>query len=709
MDIIHKFIPKNPINGDTMNKITERCQEVLKYFGECYAKQTMLVLVGNKEADYEYQEQRKAFVEKNKQKQIKYYKMNYPENLDIPDIPEIPPKDADVDTKRSYSLDLLSKGLKPVFPRGKYEPFKPPEVRLQLTRYIIRDKEYDPYATYIIVASDGTIVVEKERRFREFEKLNKAIKKMLPKDAILPPASSKIGGRNLTENFLRGRVESLNNYLQKISQVKEIEQSEVFQKFIGLFPSDPLDESIFDAAYRQTKFHFWIWFDAKYDTPGDAMAKLLTRAIWYSISSDIYAALPTAEAPRRASIKLAYKLIAGVVDKAVPPAWDAAYNAGKVARNKIQSVLDKVIGIILKTKNELNEKIKDAMKSAFQPIRECVGKLFTMGINQVVPPIVKPFAFIYKTYEIKTEPLILESFKNCDALKLKEAVGTLNKIHEDLVAKLRAKIDEELKTICENLKGAVTLTYLQDCFNPMKAIGVIISDFIRMIDPSHWSKIAEVMFDYKKKIASNNGDDLDAVLSLMERHALSERGYQSYLMNKARYWVRGDIYNLGLDLDLIGDVCFTLGGKLIKKVYRKSTKKFIRKFSDYIWGFKNQSQDYRPWNEKVDQAFELAYKAAKHKFNKECGNMIKEFIIGILVSPVLNKVIEEINKVVGSVLQTLTSVIPDEVKDLIDIEDMAQKDIEEVLRSTFEGAIYDQDGPFVEILNAAIKDCEISE
>ena len=89
--------------------------------------------------------------------------------------------------------------------------------------------------------------------------------------------------------------------------------------------------------------------------------------------------------------------------------------------------------------------------------------------------------------------------------------------------------------------------------------------------------------------------------------------------------------------------------------------------------------------------------------------MIKEFIIGILVSPVLNKVIEQINKVVGAAIQALTSVIPDEVKDLIDIEDMAQKDIEEVLRSTFEGAIYDQDGPFVEILNAAIKDCEISE
>ena len=37
MDIIHNFIPKNPINGDTMNKITQKCQEVLKYFGECYA------------------------------------------------------------------------------------------------------------------------------------------------------------------------------------------------------------------------------------------------------------------------------------------------------------------------------------------------------------------------------------------------------------------------------------------------------------------------------------------------------------------------------------------------------------------------------------------------------------------------------------------------------------------------------------------------
>ena len=72
-------------------------------------------------------------------------------------------------------------------------------------------------------------------------------------------------------------VVSLNEYLQKIAVIPEVENDEAFQKFIGLFPNDPLDEKIFDAAYRRTRYHFWCWFDSKYDTPGDAISKLITE------------------------------------------------------------------------------------------------------------------------------------------------------------------------------------------------------------------------------------------------------------------------------------------------------------------------------------------------------------------------------------------------------------------------------------------------
>ena len=82
------------------------------------------------------------------------------------------------------------------------EPIKPPELTIQINRYALRDTDYDPYAVYIIKTSMGKKTVEKERRFKEFEKLHKTLKKFLNKNCVLPPASSKIGVRNLTDDFL---------------------------------------------------------------------------------------------------------------------------------------------------------------------------------------------------------------------------------------------------------------------------------------------------------------------------------------------------------------------------------------------------------------------------------------------------------------------------------------------------------------------------
>ena len=178
-------------------------------------------------------------------------------------------------------------------------------------------------------------------------------------------------------------------------------------------------------------------------------------------------------------------------------------------------------------------------------------------------------------------------------------------------------------------------------------------------------------------------------------------------MDGARYSLRYHIYALKLDLDSIAETCFDLGKLVIKQIYKKSMKKFIRKFSDYVWGFSVKKEDDKSWSEKVDEAMEMAYQAAKHKFNKECGNIIKRGVCDILGGVIVNKVIEEIIKIVEPIIKTLSDALPDNIKDMLDLEEMAKNDIQEVLTGTFEGAVYDQDGPFTEELNKAIENCQI--
>ena len=56
---------------------------------------------------------------------------------------------------------------------------------------------------------------------------------------------------------------------------------------------------------------------------------------------------------------------------------------------------------------------------------------------------------------------------------------------------------------------------------------------------------------------------------------------------------------------------------------------------------------------------------------------------------------------------TLTSQIPDEVKEMINLEEMAKDDVRDLLTGTFEGAVYDQNNAFEEELNKAIENCQI--
>ena len=114
MEIIHKFIPKNPITSQTMEKITNKAKDVLKVFGEYYLKQTQLVIVRNKEDEYERKEIRKAIVKKDKEKKEKYFKKKFGEDSDVPNFPEIPEKGVPLDVMTDYCTRMLNLGFKPV-------------------------------------------------------------------------------------------------------------------------------------------------------------------------------------------------------------------------------------------------------------------------------------------------------------------------------------------------------------------------------------------------------------------------------------------------------------------------------------------------------------------------------------------------------------------------------------------------------------------
>ena len=142
------------------------------------------------------------------------------------------------------------------------------------------------------------------------------------------------------------------------------------------------------------------------------------------------------------------------------------------------------------------------------------------------------------------------------------------------------------------------------------------------------------------------------------------------------------------------------GAREVNKIEKVEGEKKIKE------KFKKEG-DSRPWREKVDEAFILAYQAAKHKFNKECGNVLKRFTCDVLGGVIINDLITKIVETVGNLIGTLTSQIPDEVKEMINLEEMAKDDVRDLLTGTFEGAVYDQNNAFEEELNKAIENCQI--
>ena len=74
-------------------------------------------------------------------------------------------------------------------------------------------------------------------------------------------------------------------------------------------------------------------------------------------------------------------------------------------------------------------------------------------------------------------------------------------------------------------------------------------------------------------------------------------------------------------------------------------------------------------------------------------------------SMILNKIVEEIKEKLKPIIESCNKLIPENIGDMIDLQEMVNQDIEEILTKTFEDAVNDQDDVFVKELDNACEEC----
>ena len=703
MNFIHKYIPQNPINATTQKKITDTVAEVLEKFAKNYATQTQLTIVHNKEQEIIEKRNRQIFVEFNRHSKIKSYKKKYGDDADIPDFPDVPEPNASLESIREYCFKMFKLGFKPMRPRGRYEVKMKPDITTYICGYFIRDLDYDPYCVYIVSSRKGNLIALKERRFTEFSALHKAIKKFVPKDLAFPAASSKIGKRNLTPDFLNGRTQILNTYLKAVVQIKDLENNEVLLKFLGLLPSkDPLDDQIFSNALRQTKWDLWNWDDIVYDTPEEAMTKLLTKEIFRAVNSDIVNALPTAEGPRKASKKVAFKAISAVINKAVPPAWKTAYEVNKKIREQVVGVLSKVIDLILENKEKINKTIKEKLFENINPVKDGLNKVITGGFQPLAPVLVKPFAPIVKTYNTKVEKTILEAFQTNDNQALDSAFNFLIEAYNQLMESLGKALDDALSSISSKLKGEFTIKELGDFFEPIGKLNRAIENLVRLLNPNHWGLIMKYLIKHKKKLEENENGNIDRILNDMEIEVYNEIYYESWRIELSVWDARSSLNNL--DLPMFGETCFKTGNDINENLFIKVMLKLLYKFSDYVWGCTITENDKRSWVEKINDAFEKAYRAARHKFVKEVGKIILSGTDNLIEKLIISNVTKLLDTFIKPVISPLESALPESIKNMVNLSVMLSEDIHDVLERVINDILCMQGDSLLNILETAVSD-----
>ena len=698
MDIIRKFIPSNPLDANAQSTLKRIIADSMAIFVKNYAKATPVVLVQNKEAQIKYDEKMKAKREKRIAKNTKYLKKKLGDDAIIPEFPEPPQtENPTFDEMQSYCVSNLKLGLKPVFPRVKTKT-PTQEIIVKLKQYQIRDSDTDPYAVYIIDAQLGICEVQKKRRFKDFQVFFKKIKSILTPELTIPEPSSKWGKRNLEPDFLKQRRKNLSHFIKGVCKLPGAAENKDILDFLGLLPSeDPIGDQIFARALRRTKWDLWIWRRIDYDKPEEGICQLLMRKVDRELWWDINRALTGTEEMKRAQRKIAYKIINAAINAAVPPAWKPAYAGSKPARETVTKALDGVISIIITQKHEIQNKLTDGLTSALESVKEMLGKVMAPLTKQVVPLTLQPFSAIIKAYQDTFEVKLLEAFNSSNPEKVTEATKILEDARKKVTEDIEKSINVQIGAMVDGVATDITINDLKEFLLPVRQIDNIISSFVDLVNPTRWGRVIEVMLKHKGEIEKMEPTDQQNLINAIQNYeyeALWRADCQSSYMRMAAsslYWRLSNIS--GVDLGSIPELCYQIGKKMQKKLHYEVMERFIKKFSDNVWGLLYAEGDFRPWKERVDGAFLAAYQSAKKKFSKNLGNIVKKAIFKILAANILTPVKKMADAVLKPIIDTINSALPDNIKEMVDVEEMANNSITSALNSTLSAAI-DAQVPF---------------
>jgi hypothetical protein len=705
MDFLRGFIPKNPINSSTQSNIQKALKELLEKFLKNYTLYSQLILIENKETEFLKKKKQQIYLQKYKLSKIKSFKKKYGDDAEIPDFPEPPEFNSNTDIVSEYCKYMFKLGFKPMYPRGKFEPKIPTEINAYIYGYGFRDSPYDPYCVYYISAYRGNIIASKERRFSDFAKLNKAIKKFLPKDCPFPPPSSKIGKRNLTPEFISARMDILNKYISIIIKIKDLQYNEDFLRFFGLLQcKNPTDEQIFKKAFKKTKWDLCNWDYIVYDTPEEAMTKLITKEVYHAVENDIENALPEGDGPKKASRKVAFRSISTTVSKGIPPAWNEAYEAGLKLRASLESSLANVIELTIEKKDEYNEKFKNLILDNITPVKDGLGKAISAAFEPLASILVKPFAPLVKAFNLKIENRLLDAFFNNNPKSIDDSLEILEKTHSNLKKKLQENnLDIALSSISDKLKGEISIQELGEFFKPIGSLNKVIENLVILITPTHWEKVFKVLVEYKQKLEQNENGNIFGILNEMEYKVLNEIYWESYYIESCIWKVRSNLNDK--NLSLLSETSFDIGYKIKDHLFMNVMKKMTFKFSDYVWGWTMTLNDNRNWDEKIKDAFEKAYKAARHKFVKEVGCVILEGFDILIQNVIVNNVTKMLDSVLNPLIESIESGITENIKPMIDLKSMINDDIHEILDTTIIDILKKQGKYLANILDNEVNEC----
>eukprot|EP01105_Mastigella_eilhardi_P006951 TRINITY_DN18441_c0_g1_i1.p1 TRINITY_DN18441_c0_g1~~TRINITY_DN18441_c0_g1_i1.p1 ORF type:complete len:692 (+),score=268.55 TRINITY_DN18441_c0_g1_i1:151-2226(+) len=663
-DFLAGLMPKNPIDNaklETMKTIAER---VAKRFGENYLNSLKDVLI-------EQAEQKQAKLERKHEREAKRQA-------------KLAQAGPGVDVEATVVEGCTPiPGPKPKRPRKK----KPTEkkhkhkIAAKVVSWEKLDTEVDPYVVYIVRSNYKSREAEKSRRFKEFKLLHKKLGKKVPHNAKLPAAASKFGARNLHKDFLKDRKKSLTNYLEHLCDCETLTKDTELLKFLGIIKSeDPIGDEVFDLAIQRTKWDLWIWKKVVYDEPGQAIAKLVVEEIHREMWDDIVNACPPAESARKAALKVAYRAITTVVTPPVAASWNAAYDAAKPLKAKVQDVLGQMFDKVVQVKAEIKAKLKAGMTTALEPLVEVIKKVLNQILPATLPPIIAALQPIVEKLP-SAHKTLTDAIHAGDIEKCKDIRDLVHDAKHAVKKKMEETVREAIKAVFGECSKDIAHDALKLLLSPFDKIIDIVNALVELIDPENYMCVVVHLMKEKDKLIQSDPtkhEDIDYRLDWEEWDTLWEAQMRGYDIRSAGLSLWWDLHEVMPDAGPLPDVFYDLSCDLQKMHYRV-LKKFSWKFGDFLFGAMKAEHDTREWKQKVNESFIIGYNKALKCARKQLLIMVRNYSVEFIKRPVLAPINKHVVPLLKDVIDPLESSVPEPIRDVLNVGGLVADAIREAV------------------------------